>query len=66
MGNHPESSHCPKNKPYYTICTHALHNLEGWYGACKATAQEAQGDANKHVEEYHQGNSRWTGIKQVK
>ena len=66
LGNHPESSNCPKNKPYYAICTHALHNLEGWYGKCEPTAQKAQAEADKHAKEYHKGNSRWTGIKKAK
>ena len=66
LGNHPESSNCPTDKPYYAICTHALHNLEGWYGECNPTAPQAQAEADKHAKEYHDGNSRWTGIKKAK
>ena len=66
LGNHPESSNCPTDKPYYAICTHALHNLEGWYGECNPTAPMAQAEADKHTKDYHAGNSRWTGIKKAK
>ena len=66
MGNHPESSSCTSQKPYYPICTHALHNLEGWFGECYATREQAQQAADKHVADYHHGNSRWTGVKKAK
>ena len=63
LGNHPDSSVCSVEKPYQAICTHSLHNLEGWYGGCYATQEEAQKEADQHANEYHDGNSRWTGIK---
>ncbi|MCI0508079.1 MAG: hypothetical protein L0Z73_18520 [Gammaproteobacteria bacterium] len=66
LGNHPESSLCSPEKPYQAICTHSLHSLEGWYGQCYATQEEAQQEADKHAAQEHQGNSRWTGIKKAK
>jgi hypothetical protein len=63
-GNHPEAGTCPTEKPYFAICTHSFHNLEGWYSShCHDTQDAAQKDADKHSEKYHQDNSRWTGIK---
>jgi hypothetical protein len=66
LGNHPESSVCTPEKSYQAICTHSLHSLEGWYGDCYATEQQAQQEADKHANEQHNGNSRWTGIKKAK
>jgi hypothetical protein len=66
LGAHPESSVCSPEKPYQAICTHSLHNLEGWYGRCHTTEQAAQQDADKHAAEQHEGKSRWTGIKKAK
>jgi hypothetical protein len=66
LGAHPESSVCSPEKPYQAICTHSLHNLEGWYGRCHATEKAAQQDADKHAAEQHEGKSRWTGIKKAK
>ena len=66
LGNHPESSVCSPEKSYQAICTHSLHNLEGWYGSCHATKEAAQQDADKHAAEQHDGKSRWTGIKKAK
>ncbi|HEY5604348.1 MAG TPA: hypothetical protein VIM41_14700 [Gammaproteobacteria bacterium] len=63
LGNHPEAAACSPEKPYQAICTHSLHSLEGWYGQCYATQEEAQQDADKHAAREHSGNSRWTGIK---
>ena len=64
LGNHPEAGTCSSNKPYFAICTHSFHNLEGWYSSnCHRTRDAAQKDADKHTKDYHQGNSRWTGIK---
>jgi len=65
LGNHPESSVCSPEKPYQAICTHSLHNLEGWYGSCHVTEEGAQQNADKHAAEQHGGNSRWTGIKKA-
>jgi hypothetical protein len=63
-GNHPEAGACPTNKPFFAICTHSFHSLEGWYSSnCHNTQDVAQKDADEHAREYHQGNSRWTGIK---
>lgn len=63
LGNHPDSSLCSVEKPYQAICTHSLHNLEGWFGGCYATQEEAQQEADDHAKTQHKGNSRWTGIK---
>lgn len=63
LGNHPDSTVCSAERPYQAICTHSLHNLEGWYGDCYATESEAQKAADEHAKQYHNGNSRWTGIK---
>lgn len=64
-GNYPESGSCPKDRPYYAICTHSLHSLEGWYSReCHADKAAAQQDAEAHARSYHQGNMRWTGIHQ--
>ena len=63
-GNYPEAGSCKKDKPYYAICTHSLHSLEGWYSReCFATEAEAQKAAEEHAREYHNGNMRWTGIR---
>ena len=63
---YPESTVCTPEKPYQAICTHSLHSLEGWYGECYATQEKAQQEADKHVAEQHNGNSRWTGIRKAK
>lgn len=66
-GNHPEAGSCPKEEPYYAICTHSLHSLEGWFGnQCHADKQSAQHDAEAHAKLHHQGNMRWTGINQLR
>jgi len=64
-GNFPESHSCPADKPYHSLCTHSLHSLEGWYGPCRKTRAEAQQDADQHVDKFHQGNSRWTGVRKA-
>lgn len=62
-GNYPEAGSCKKDKPYYAICTHSLHSLEGWYSReCFATEAEAQKAAEEHAKEFHNGNMRWTGV----
>lgn len=66
LGNHPQSSVCSPEKPYQAICTHSLHSLEGWYGKCYASEAEAQRDADEHAAKFHDGNSRWTGIKKAR
>jgi len=66
LGNHPQSSECTPEKPYQAICTHSLHSLEGWYGHCYATDAEAQKEADEHAARFHDGNSRWTGIKKAR
>ena len=67
LGNYPEAGSCPKQKPYYAICTHSLHSLEGWYGStCHAEKISAEQDAEKHAKTHHQGNMRWTGINQLR
>lgn len=65
MGNYPESTVCSPEKPYQAICTHSLHSLEGWYGKCYATREEAQREADRHAKEQHNGNSRWTGVRKA-
>jgi hypothetical protein len=63
-GNHPEAGACSEDKPYFAICTHSLHSLEGWYSReCFETKEEAQQRAEAHAQEYHNGNMRWTGIR---
>ena len=63
MGNYPEAGACPQDKPYYAICTHSLHTLEGWFGpGCHATREAAEKDVEAHAQEQHQGNTRWTWI----
>ena len=64
MGNHPESSLCPADKPHFVICSHSLHNLEGWHGGCYATREEAEQAVIEHADKEHSGNTRWTGVKQ--
>ena len=66
LGNHPESTVCTPEKPYQAICTHSLHNLEGWYGKCYTLEETAQKDADLHAKQQHDGNSRWTGIKKAR
>ncbi|HHH48402.1 MAG TPA: hypothetical protein ENK51_05895 [Gammaproteobacteria bacterium] len=67
MGNYPEANACPPDKPYYAICTHSLHNLEGWFGPhCHTTRAEAEKDIEAHAREYHQGNTRWTGVAKTR
>jgi hypothetical protein len=66
-GNHPEAGTCPPNKPYYAICTHSFHSLEGWAGnKCYATPEEAQKDAEAHANKEHGGNMRWTGVAKTR
>ena len=62
MGNHPEASACPLDKPYVVFCSHSLHNLEGWVGKCYAKREEAERNAELHAQKEHQGNTRWTGV----
>lgn len=64
-GNHPDAGTCPKDKPYYAICTHSFHSLEGWFSdECHADKAAALLDAEAHAKQYHQSNMRWTGISQ--
>jgi len=66
-GNHPQAGTCPAQAPYYAICTHSLHSLEVWFGSqCHRDKQSAQQDAKAHAKLHHQGNMRWTGIKQLR
>jgi len=62
-GNSPESNNCSQNKPYQAVCTNALHKLEGWYGSCRESREQAEQDAAQHVAEHHHGNSRYTGVR---
>ncbi|NOX92317.1 MAG: hypothetical protein GXP18_07680 [Gammaproteobacteria bacterium] len=66
-GNHPEAGICSTNKPHFAICTHSLHNLEGWFSrSCYADRALAQRDAEEHARENHQGKMRWTGVNQFR
>ena len=66
-GNHPEAGACSAGQPNFAICTHSLHNLDGWFGKkCHAEKEAAQAEAEQHAKEYHQGNMRWTGISQFR
>jgi len=66
-GNHPDAGICTKAEPYYAICTHSLHSLEGWFGnQCYTDKQFAQRDAEESAKKYHKGNMRWTGISQLR
>lgn len=63
MGNYPEAGNCPAQRPWYAICTHSLHSLEGWNGkGCYAEREPAQREAEEHARKYHHGNMRWTGV----
>jgi len=63
LGNHADAGNCSTDTPYFAICTHSFHSLEGWYSKnCHVTQGSAQKDADNHAKEYHQGKSRWTGI----
>lgn len=66
LGNHPEADTCPTQTPYYSVCTHSLHSLEGWYGVCRSSQAAAQQDADHHAELEHKSNSRWTGVLKAK
>jgi len=66
LGNHPQSTSCSPEKPYQAICTHSLHSLEGWYGHCYASEADAQKEADEHATQFHDGNSRWTGIRKAR
>ena len=67
MGNHPEAGACPPDKPYFAICTHSLHSLEGWYSReCHATREAAEKDAEAHAREQHGGVMRWTGVSKTR
>jgi len=66
-GNHPEAGICSPDKPHFAICTHSLHNLEGWFSRnCYADKALAQRDAEEHARKNHQGNMRWTGVSQFR
>jgi hypothetical protein len=66
-GNHPDAGACPPEKPFFAICTHSFHSLEGWYSSnCHSTRKAAQKDADEHARKYHQGNSRYTGVSKVR
>jgi hypothetical protein len=66
-GNHPEAGTCPEDKPYYAVCTHSLHSLEGWVGSeCYATREEAEKEAKAHADKEHHGNMRWTGVAKTR
>jgi len=62
-GNHPQAGSCTPEKPYFAICTHSLHSLEGWFGkGCYVEKSAAQAEAEQHADQYHKGKMRWTGI----
>jgi hypothetical protein len=65
-GNYPEAGACPPEKPYYAVCTHSLHSLEGWVGDnCYATREAAEKEAKAHADKVHKGNMRWTGVTKM-
>lgn len=66
IGNHPESSTCSKDKPYYAVCTSSLHGLMGWTGQCFTTEKEAQTEATLHANQEHKGVKRWVGVGKVR
>jgi len=67
LGNYPGAGVCPSSKPYFAICTHSLHNLEGWFSRrCYTDQALAQRDAEEHARKNHRGNMRWTGINQLR
>jgi len=62
-GNHPTAGACSSDKPYFAICTHSLHSLEGWYGKhCYKDRAAAQAEAEHHAARFHKKNMRWTGV----
>lgn len=65
LGNHPSAGACGSERPWFAICTHSLHSLEGWHADdCHKDRAAAEKDAEEHAKEYHKGNTRWTGIMQ--
>lgn len=65
-GNFPDAASCPKDKPYFAVCTSSVHDLLGWTGQCRATKQEAQKDAEQHAKDVHNGDTRWTGYSHTR
>lgn len=66
LGNHPEASTCPKDKPYYAVCASSLHGLAGWTGQCYVTEKDAQAEATSHAKKEHKGEMRWVGVNKVR
>jgi len=67
MGNFPEAGACPPDKPWYAICSHSLHKLEGWFSReCRASREAAEADAERHARKWHDGNMRWTGVTKAR
>jgi len=66
MGNHPESNTCPADKPYYVFCADSMHGLEGWFGACYSSREQADQAAAEHAKQQHNGNTRWTGVRKIR
>ena len=66
LGNHPEASTCPKDKPYYAVCTSSLHGLAGWTGQCYTTEKDAQAEATSHAAKEHKGDMHWAGVNKVR
>lgn len=62
LGNHPEASACPPERPYVVFCSHSLHNLEGWVGGCYKSRELAEKEVQAHAKQAHHGNTRWTGV----
>lgn len=65
-GNHPESSTCPRDKPYYAVCTSSLHGLLGWTGQCYTADTEAENEAASHANKEHKGDTHWTGVSRTR
>ncbi len=66
LGNHPEASTCPKDKPYYAVCTSSLHGLAGWTGQCYMIEKDAQAEATSHAAKEHKGEMRWVGVNKIR
>lgn len=62
QGNYPEAGSCNREYPYFAVCTHGDHGVNGWSASCRASREQAQVDADRHARERHGGVSRWTGI----
>lgn len=65
QGNYPEAGSCSEQTPWYAVCTHAQHGLNGWTGPCVTDKEVAEQHATSHAQDLHQGNTRWTGVAHI-